>query len=100
MYNQINYDAMGRQQAPALQLTQQQQQIMTNIRLMQISKLQKAYPEMQLHKETYFGTEYRVPLIIISSSLLNIKVTIGPQFPYVKPIIQVMSKVTHPTIEP
>lgn len=31
---------------------------------------------------------------------LWIKVTIGPQFPYAKPIIQVMARVTHSLIEP
>lgn len=56
---------------------------------------------MAFHKESEHGQEYRVPLTLpISQQPLFIKVTIGPQFPYVKPVVQVMSRVTHSTIEP
>ena len=66
-----------------------------------MQKLMNAYPQTAFHKETANGQEYRVPLQLkCSPQPLFVKVTLGPQFPYVKPIIQTMARVTHPTIEP
>jgi len=55
---------------------------------------------MEFVKEGTLGQEYKVPLkIAVSPVPLFIKVTIGPQFPYIRPVITVMSRVTHPSIE-
>jgi len=55
---------------------------------------------LEFFKEGALGQEYKVPLkISVSPAPLFIKVTIGPQFPYTRPVITVMSRVTHPNIE-
>lgn len=62
MYNQINYDALGRTQVNTAQQQQQQHQMMVNMRNLQIQKLQRGFPGMAFHKESEHGQEYRVPL--------------------------------------
>lgn len=74
--------------------------MMLNMRNLQIEKLQRIYPQMAFHKQSEHGQEWRVPLLLpVSPQPLFIKVTIGPQFPMVKPIVQIMSRVQHPSVE-
>ena len=66
-----------------------------------MQRLKNAYPQTAFLWETANGQEYRVPLQLkCSPQPLFVKVTLGPQFPSVKPIIQTMARVTHPDIEP
>ena len=70
------------------QQQQQQMQMMLNIRNLQLTKLQEAYPGMAFIRESQSGQEWRLPLQLPNSQQpLWIKVTVGPQFPYTKPIV-------------
>ena len=101
MYNQPNYAAYAQMGGQQQAMQQQQQAMMVNMRNMQMQKLMNAFPQTAFHKETANGKEYRVPIqLSVSPQPLFVKLTLGPQFPYVKPIIQAMARVTHPNIEP
>ena len=74
--------------------------MMANMRNIHLQKLKNDYPDTQYIKEGQHGQEYRVGLkLSVSASPLYIKITIGPQYPYTRPIIAVMSRVSHPYID-
>jgi hypothetical protein len=50
MYNNINYDAIGRSQVSTQDQQNQQQQMMQNMTLLQIQKAQRTFPGMEFLK--------------------------------------------------
>lgn len=77
MYNNINYDALGRANVSDQQQAQRQEAMRGNIQQLQIQKLNAIYPGMIFLKYSEMGQEYRVPLkLSVSPEPLYLKVSI------------------------
>ena len=95
----FNYAAMQKRRGTQMQ-SNQNNETMRNI---QVCKLKQIYPQTVLFMEdpSTKTQQYRVPLMLpISPGPLFIKVTLGNQFPSVKPQVHMMSDVTHPNVDP
>lgn len=66
----------------------------------QLRLLKEAYPGTEFMKTTNAGQEYRIPIkLAVSPTPLYLKVSLPGQFPYQRPMILIMARVTHANID-
>eukprot|EP00347_Sterkiella_histriomuscorum_P005875 403354943 len=96
-----NYSQNSGQPISSQQMVQEQQNQMSALKGLQLQSLMKEYPQTAMHKKSDSHEEHKVPLQLkISSQPLYIKVQLSNDFPLTKPNIIVLSRVSHPNIEP